>query len=121
MQFLQDLLYDLLIISLFLKLLWDRDVSLLPRGLVAAGVVGLPFLLGIGGRKGITIIRIGMSITSLIIFLTYLPPESRVLYYTMLSISALVYLWSRLARKALSILIAALIVVFILLYLTKIQ
>lgn len=54
MNFLNDLLYDLLVISLILKLLWDRDVSLLPRGLLVVGVVGLPFLLGIGGRKGIT-------------------------------------------------------------------
>ena len=58
MEFLYDLLYDLLILSLILKLLWDADLSSLSRGLVAFGVVGAPFLLGMVGRRGLTAVRV---------------------------------------------------------------
>ena len=117
MKFLYDLLYDLLVISLILKLLWDADISSLPRGLIAVGIVGVPFLLGIGGRRGLTAIRIGVGATGLTIFLACLSPQNRTVYFTMLAVSSMVYLWSRLARKALSLIIAAFIVTMVILYL----
>lgn len=112
-----DLLYDLLAIALLLKLLWDAELSLLPWGLIAAGVVGTPFLLGIGRRRGATVLRIGVGAAGLILFLARISSLEQGIYIGMLSISVSAYIFARLMRKPLHILIGVCIIVIVILYL----
>ena len=63
------ILSDILVIALLIKFLWDTvSAGLLPWPIFIVAFIGLPFLLGVGGRTGNRVIRTGVSLAGLAIF-----------------------------------------------------
>lgn len=123
--FIYDLVYDMLALALFLKLLWDTKLATPPHLLFLIGVFAIPFLLGTGWRFGSIAwaLRIGIGIAGLILFIGCLSSFNRTFYYASFFISIMVYCWARIIRRNLYILIGLIIIVIVIfsLYTVKYQ
>lgn len=113
---------DLLIVALLMKLLWETLASnLLPRELFAIAVCGLPFLWGMGGQRTGKVLRTGVSITGLLIFVRLLSFQGHHIFYlALLVLGILLYMWGSLARRILSIVIALIILAVVIYFSTRI-
>mgnify|MGYP001095085891 CR=1 FL=1 len=105
---------DILLVALLMKLLCETaSTKLLPWPYFAASFIALPFLLGAGGRYGNRVLREGMGIAGIILFI-FINTAARwfyPFYLTMIIIGLLLYVMGRLARRTLrSLIIAALVI-----------
>ena len=113
---------DLLLIILVIKLLWETNASnLMPKELFIIAVFGLPFLWGLGGRGINRVLREGVAIAGLLIFLANLYAQGfHGLYVGTVCLGIMLYMWGRLARKASRyLIIAASILIAIIYYLVR--
>lgn len=111
---------DILILVSCAKLLWDAVVAkTLGWEWFAIGMVGLPFLLGLGGRGTNVALREGVAIAGLIIFFSILSINGfQFLFIALLCIGLLFYLYGRTARRTfrstlVAIVIFAIIIIFL--------
>ena len=112
-------LSDILLVVLLMKFLWETVSSkLMPWPLFVISTIGLPFLLGLGGRAGQggianisvnSVLRGGVAIVGLGIF--YLTSTANGTYLFMVGMGLLLYMMGRFARRMLKLLIIAVLIV----------
>lgn len=87
-----DMLYDLLVITTFIKFLWDARDDI-PSPLYLVAICSVPFLLGIAQRLGSMskYVRIVLGIAAIFLSLAHLTPENQVFYLVLVIAAAVVY------------------------------
>lgn len=110
---------DLLVLAACIKLLWDAVVvaKTLEWEWFAIGMVGLPFLLGIGGKSANKAIKDGVAIASLLIFFSILSISGlQSLFVALLGLGLLLYLFGRFAKRMFSSILIAFAVIALIIY-----
>jgi hypothetical protein len=123
------ILSDIFLVVLLMKFLWETVSSkLMPWSLFVISTIGLPFLLGLGGRAGQggianisvnAVLRGGVAIAGLLIFLsTSTAHVGYGSYLFMVGMGLILYMMGRFARRMFKlIIIAVLVVIAIITYL----
>jgi hypothetical protein len=110
---------DILLMALIMKLLWEAYTSkTLPRELFMIGTFALPLLWGMGGKVAGRIMREGVAIAGLLIFLNSLSANGfKGFYIAFICMGVLLYMFGRLARRSLRYIVFAIGVAAIVVYL----
>lgn len=106
---------DFLILAVLAKFFWDLTRGqLIPEWTFIFGSILLSFLLGLSGRLGKTVLKEGISIAILILFIVMLNFEGIVpVYVGLFVVLAGVYLFGKMARFTGRIVLALLVLLIV--------
>jgi hypothetical protein len=80
-------------------------------------MIGLPFLLGLGGRYGYKVLRDGVAIAGLIIFIwIHASHGFQAAYLIMIVLGFLIYIMGRLAQRMFKSMIIATLIIIVIIY-----
>jgi len=90
---------DLLILAVLAKVLWDLTKDgLITEGHFVLIAIGLAFLLGLSGRLGKVVLKEGLTIVTLIIFVASLYQGTQTIYLALFTTLMLIYFGGKIAR-----------------------
>lgn len=109
---------DLLLIALLVKFIWETLLKhQAPWELFAIAVMGMPFLLGVGGRSANKTLREGIAIVGFIIFFAILSTQGvHAFYFAVLCFAIICYLWGRIARRRLTYIAGVLFIIIAIIF-----